>query len=204
VLFRSRFLGKAKALPLEGCLMPDELIDILEEQTGKKISRANLFNFQKLYFALLAAFSIRKCFYIQHFLLLRDKEGYLPVDKFFDLEGLQGKLDKFRELKSAKHKLASAYLFFWLTVSLLGRKSWFWLKEFIAYGIRFLRGFDLSRLPRKTVLVGFISACDSYSFDYRVALNCGKGAVSLERGVQDNGAQDNLERDRCGMPGNEK
>jgi MoaA/NifB/PqqE/SkfB family radical SAM enzyme len=191
-----RFIGKAKDLPIARCIMPDELIDILEEQTKKKISRRNIFNFQKLYFTLLSAFSIRKCFYIQHFLIARDKNGYVPVDQLFDLEGIQKKLGRFKELRLANKRLALPYLFSSLAFSLTTFKSLFWLNEFVSFGYPFVRGFNLARLPRKSILLGFISACDGYSFDYGIAQNCGKGAVSVELGIQDTGAIDNVLRDR--------
>ena len=62
--------------------------------------------------------------------------------------------------------------------------------------IDFIFGFNLSCLPRRTLLLGFISACDQYSFDSQIARNCGKGAVSVELGVEDSGAIDNIVRDR--------
>lgn len=196
-----RFLGKAKDLPIEGCIMPDELIDILQEQTKGNISRENVFNFQKLYFSLLAAFSIRKCFYIQHFLIARDKNGYVPVDKIFDLESIQKNLERFKELKLAKSKLALPYLLFFLALKLVSSKSFFWLRELLSFALPFIRGFDLSRLPRKTILLGFISACDAYSLDYEIAQNCGKGAISTELGIQDTGAIDNVLRDKLMVDG---
>ncbi len=72
-------------------MMPDELIDILENQTKSRISRENIFKFQKLYYSLLAVCSIRKCFYIQHFLITRHKDEYITVDEIFNLEGVQEK-----------------------------------------------------------------------------------------------------------------
>lgn len=196
-----RFLGKAKDLPIEGCIMPDELIDILEEQTANKISRKNVFNFQKLYFALLAAFSIRKCFYIQHFLITRNKNGYVPIDKAFDLEGIQKGLEHFKKLKLANSKLALPYLLSFLALKLVSFKSFFWFREFLSFGGPFIRGFDLSRLPRRSILLGFISACDAYSLDYGIAQNCGKGAISIELGMQDTGAIDNVLRDKLMVDG---
>lgn len=191
-----RFLGKAKDLPMEHCIMPDELIDVLEEQTKGKLSRQNVFNFQKLYFALLSAFSIRKCFYIQHFLITRDKNSYVTIDELFDLESIQKKLEKFKELKLAKNKLALPYLLSFLALNLANFKILFRLNELLSFGSPFIRGFDLSLLPRKSIVLGFISACDGYSFDYKIAQNCGKGAVSVELGIQDTGAIDNILRDK--------
>ncbi|OGW75952.1 MAG: hypothetical protein A2Z72_04610 [Omnitrophica bacterium RBG_13_46_9] len=191
-----RFLGKAKELPIEGCIMPDELIDILEKDTHGKISRQNVFNFQKLYFALLAAFSIRKCFYIQHFMVARNKNDYTPIDEILDLEGIQTKLEKFKKLKLKNSKLALPYLLSFLALRSINSKGLFWLREFLSYGLPFMRGFNLSRLPGRSILLGFISACDAYSLDYEIAKNCGKGAISAELGIQDTGAIDNVLRDR--------
>lgn len=196
-----RFLGKAKDLSIEGCMMPDELIDLLEEQTKGEILRQNVFNFQKLYFALLAAFSIRKCFYIQHFLITRNKDGYVPIDKVFDLEGIQKKLERFKELKLAKSKLALHYLLSFLAIKFVSSKNFFWLKEFLSFGFPFIKGFNLSRLPKRSILLGFISACDAYSLDYEIAQNCGKGAISTELGIQDTGAIDNVLRDKLMVDG---
>src|SRR3989338_8660573 len=193
-----RFLGKAKDLPVERCMMPDELIDVLEEETNGTISRQNIFRFQKLYFALLSAFSIRKCFYIQHFLMVRrrGKEGYIPIDKIFDLESIQRNLERFKELKSRGSKLALPYLLSSLALKVTSFRNLLWLKEFLAFAPPFIRGFDLSKLPQRGVLLGFISACDAYSLDYQIAQNCDKGAISCELGVQDTGAIDNVLRDR--------
>ena len=191
-----RFLGRAKDLPIEGCLMPDELIDILEEQTEGKISRGNILNFQRIYYALLSAFSIRKCFYIQHFLIIRDKGDYIPLDKIFDLNKIKNNLEKFLELKKRKSKLAVPYLFLSLAHKFIDFKRIVFLKELLTFGFQFIRGFNLSRLPQKGVLLGFISACDAYSLDYQIARNCGKGAISVELGIQDMGAIDNVLRDK--------
>lgn len=191
-----RFLGKARDLPLQRCVMPDELIDILEEQAQGMISRQDIFRFQKLYFSLLAAFSIRKCSYIHHFLIVRDKKGYVPINKILDLKSLEKKLEKFKGLKSAKNKYALPYLLYFLGLSLMNSKGLFFLKELFSFGLPFIKGFDLSKLSRKSILLGFISACDAYSLDYAIARNCGKGAISVELGVQDTGAIDNVLRDQ--------
>jgi uncharacterized radical SAM superfamily Fe-S cluster-containing enzyme len=191
-----RYLGGAKNFSIDRCLMPDEIIDMVQEQTQGKVSRENVLRFQKLYFALLSSFSIRKCFYIQHFLITRTKDGYLPIDKVFDLEGIQKKLEKFKELKLANSKMATPYLFFFLVFELFAFKSFFWIKELSSFVKPFIKGFDLSKLPRKSILLGFISACDAYSLDYTIAQNCGKGAISLELGIQDTGAIDNVLRDK--------
>ena len=190
-----RFLGKAKALSIDNCMMPDELIDILESQTKGRISRANIFKFQKLYYSFLAAFSIRKCFYIQHFLITRHKNDYIPVDKIFNLEGIQKRLNKFRQLRTGKSRWSFIYFIYTSILLLIQSRNFGYLKEFLSFGLPFIRGFDLSKLSKKNILLGFISACDAYSIDYEIAQNCGKGAISTELGIQDAGAIDNVLRD---------
>jgi len=178
-----RYLGRAKELPIERCMMPDELIDIIEEQTAGRISRQSIFRFQKIYFSFLAAFSVKKCFYNQHFLIRRQGEGYLPIDKFIDLQDISVKLDK---IKNSKLSLISRFLTF---------DNLLRLKDLSPVALSFLRGFNLSRVSDKNILLGFVSACDAYSFDFQIARNCGKGAVSARAGVQDIGAMDNVLRD---------
>ncbi len=190
-----RYLGRARGLPMERCLMPDELIGLLEAQTCGKISRENVFMFQRLYFSLLAAFSIRKCFYNQHFLIMRDRDGYATADEIFDLPAIQGSLDRFREMIRVNKRTALAYLIFSLSAKFINPKRLSSLKDILPAALSFMRGFRLSQLSKRSILLGFITACDSHSFDYAVAQNCGKGAVSPDLGIQDIGAMDNVLRD---------
>ncbi|MFH1791329.1 MAG: radical SAM protein [Candidatus Omnitrophota bacterium] len=196
-----RYLGCAKGLPMSGCLMPDEVIDIVEKETSGLIDRRDVFRFQKLYFALLSAFSVRKCFYIQHFFVVRRKNGYAPFGDVFDLKGTEKRLDRYRRLRTSGSVMAKPYLMYALMRGMLRGNGLFWIWEFLSYGLPFIRGFGLAGLPRKSVLIGFISACDTYSLDYDIAKNCGKGAISVELGVQESGAIDNVLRDNF-MKGN--
>jgi uncharacterized radical SAM superfamily Fe-S cluster-containing enzyme len=192
-----RYLGRAKDLPIEGCIMPDELIDILQEQTNGKISRENIFRFQKLYFALLATFSKRKCFYVQHFFITRHKRSYLTIDEIFDLKNIQGTLDKLKNSKLKNKKISFLTLLFSLISHARGWRGVLFLMNLFPTVISFIQGFTFSKLPKKHLLLGFISACDVHSFDYQIARNCGKGAVSAELGIQDVGALDNVLRDQA-------
>jgi hypothetical protein len=152
--------------------------------------------FQKVYYALLAAFSVRKCFYIQHFIIARDKRGYQPLDRIFRLEGIERDMERFKALRMRRSLLALPYLLAVLLSRLIRPPGSFRrLGSFFGFCLPFMRGFNLSFLPRQNVLIGFISACDAYSFDRAISQNCGKGAVSLAFGVQDSGAVYNILRD---------
>ena len=197
-----RFLGRAKELPIEQCIMPDELIDILQEQTNAKISRENVFRFQKLYYSLLDFFSVRKCFYNQHFIVTRKKEGYLPIDKTFNLQNIQVNLETYKRLKMRNEKLAFWYLLFTLPYRLIGFKGLLWIKDFFPAAFSFMHGFSLSGLSKRILLVGFISACDAHSLDYQISKNCSEGAVSAESGARDIGAIYNIHSDNSKIPVN--
>jgi MoaA/NifB/PqqE/SkfB family radical SAM enzyme len=177
-----RHLGRAKNLSFEKCLMPDELIDILEDQTNGRISRGNIFLFQKIYFSLLAAFSVKKCFYNQHFLVKRHKGGYTALDKIIDLKYIA---DRLRKTGNSRLFLAGLFLRCGYAMR---------LQDLIPMFVSFVRGFKLVTVATDYILIGFISACDAYSLDFRIAGNCGKGAISSGAGVQDIGALDNVFR----------
>ena len=183
-----RFLGRARGLSPQISIMPDELIDVLETQTDGAINRHSILEFQRLYFALLSAFSVKKCFYIHHFIVFRDPKGFLSLDKVFDLAGIQKHLFRFKDMKVKGHPMASAYLILSLILQMMRGRNRRCLAGLLSYFRPFIRGFDLSRLSRRCLLLGFISACDAYSLDYDIARNCGKGSLSTEFGVQDSGA----------------
>ena len=57
-------------------------------------------------------------------------------------------------------------------------------------------GFDLSRIKRRPILLGFITACDPWIFDDEVSANCGKGEISTDIGRHIFGAEANVARER--------
>lgn len=180
-----RFLGKARNWPYEMCVLPDELIDFLEEQTNGKISRRAVFNFQKIYYVLLSIFSLRKCCYNQHFLIARHKNSYIPMDQIIDMEGAGKILDKFSEMKAKNKKIALTYLFFGMLSKFLTIRGMLFLKDFFLPKVFPFIKFDLSKFPRGKVLLSFITICDPYIIDYKIAQNCCFGEISDDLGIQD-------------------
>ena len=63
-------IGGGKNWPLSDYIMPDEVIDILEKQSEGKISKRNIFLFNKLHLAVKSLFSQRYCFYNCQVLLI--------------------------------------------------------------------------------------------------------------------------------------
>jgi hypothetical protein len=59
----------------------------------------------------------------------------------------------------------------------------------------FKTGMALEQVPRRFLLLGFITACDPQNFDAQVAINCGKGELSVDGGFVDSGAVANVDRE---------
>lgn len=194
-----RWLGKARDLDYKVCLLPDEIIDLLTEQTRdseEPITREEIFRFQKLYFTLLSLTSLKKCFYIHHYLLVRKEGGYRNIHRILDLAKMEKALDRYKENMKKGRRLAKAILLANLFPTLLRPSTLILAKDFLIHRSLLTSGFDISRIPSKYLLLGFISACDPYMYDSQITLNCGKGELSLDLGEQELGAWANCLRDK--------
>jgi hypothetical protein len=69
------------------------------------------------------------------------------------------------------------------------------LFEFGALTLMMAVGFNLRHVRRRSILLGYITACDPQIFDTDVSENCGKGEISRDLGVQESGAQANIMRE---------
>jgi len=192
-----RRLGRASERFATEALSPDEVIDALEEQTGGRITRDQVRVFNKLYFALLAMFRLRKCFYIHHYMVARDgRGGWRPVSDLIDLPYLDPHLDRFRRLWHRSRAVASAYLTAQVGVAVARKGGLALITDCAVLPLLLRLGFDLSRIQRRLVLLGFITACDPWIHDTRVALMCGKGELASDIGRHESGADANVARER--------
>jgi len=191
-----RRLGRATDDFADSAYAPDELIDILADQTNNKISRDSIRVFQKLYFSILAILKIRKCFYIHHYLVFRKKDGWRPIDNFMDFNFLEPRLDRFGNMFKKSKILSTIYLGFSVLASIIKKGGFSIIYEVSTLAMMLLLGFDLSKVKRKSVLLGFITACDPWIYDKAVSDNCGKGEVSTDEGFHDSGADANVGRER--------
>lgn len=187
-----RILGRAKNISRDSFYMPDELIDILEAQEPELIKRDEILKFQKLYYLLLYFFSARKCFYNQHYLVIRENGSFSPLSRVIDLERANKKVEEL----IGRNKISRSRVMAKFLPDIFNIKNLKYLFGFQRLGELLKRGFDLSKIPQRFLLLGFISACDRFNYDEEIAKNCGKGALSLELGAQEMGALDNVMRER--------
>lgn len=192
-----RFLGRATDFSYERCLMPDEVIDFFTEQLGGRITREHIRLFQKVYFTFLHFWGKRKCFYIHHYLVIRDgRGGYIPIHELLDLKRMEPKLERYRRLADRRPWLARLYLLAALTPLAFNKRFFTVLREGVILKALLVLGFDLSKIPSRAILLGFITACDPYMMDLAIAANCGKGELSMDLGRQDSGSWANVLREK--------
>lgn len=188
-------LRSGKTDVLEQGLMPDEIIDLLCAQEPS-ITRDDVHNFNLLYFAMLSAFQVKKCLYVQHYMVAREREGaWTPIGKILDLKRLGQAAkrygDRFKEEPlTAKARLAGVLLREGLRPSVLRLST-----DLVRLEQLFQSGMNLREVPGRFLLLGFITACDPYNFDAQVAINCGKGELSVDGGFTESSAVANVERE---------
>ena len=177
-------------------LMPDEILDLLCAQE-QRIKRPDVVAFNKLYFAMLSALKVKKCLYVQHYLVLRGEQGnYTPVSDVLDLQALSHAADHYADRLPQHPHLARAGLAASVLRQGLRPQAVRRAPEFLALEQLLQNGMNLDRVPRGMLLLGFITACDPDNFDASVAVNCGKGELSLDGGFVESGAVANVERER--------
>ena len=191
-----RVLGRATEQFANQSVAPDELIDDLEQRTGGRINREDIRIFQKIYFSLLAAFRVRKCLYIHHYIVLRTDDGYRPVSDYIDLPYLEPHLDRMPALLRRSRAAALSYLGYHGLRAVLRKRGYPLLADGLILNLMLLLGFDLSQIRRKLILIGFITACDPWIHDQEISDNCGKGELSNDEGLHESGADANVAREQ--------
>jgi uncharacterized radical SAM superfamily Fe-S cluster-containing enzyme len=179
-------------------LMPDALLDLLCAQYPT-VLRADVRAFNRLYFAMLGAFAVRKCLYVQHYLLCREADGTArPITDFLDIEALARLVETFAsEVKTTP--VAAHLRLFWkaaLRSGALRPAALRLLPDFLKLERLFEKGMRLDGVPRRFLVLGFITACDLENHDIAVARGCGKGELSVDGGLHDSGAEANVARER--------
>lgn len=192
-----RLLGSARhAGTFAGqALMPDDLIDLLTTQEPR-IRRTDIQRFNMIYFAMLSAFKVKKCLYVQHYLVTRDGEGgYTPAAELLNLERLSVAASRYAVRRRKHPGIAKAGLLAELAVRGARPAAHAMVGDLVRLGSLFQHGMNLGEVPPRFLLIGFITACDPDNFDAGVAVNCGKGELSVDGGFHGSSAEANVERE---------
>jgi hypothetical protein len=195
-------LGRAVGRFEQAQLLPDQVIDLLAQATQGRISRERVRRFQKLYFTLLSIFGVRKCLYIQHYLLFRCRSGsFVALDELVNMGRLERICERFRVRREQEHWTATPLFFLESLPVVMNVKTLGLLRELLMLSLLMMLGFNLRKVRKRSILLGYITACDPLIYDTAVAENCGKGEISRDLGFQEAGALANVMREhrwRCG------
>ncbi|MDP2304700.1 MAG: hemerythrin domain-containing protein [Pseudomonadota bacterium] len=176
-------------------LMPDALIDELCAQVPE-IRRRDVHDFNMVYFAMLSAFRVKKCLYVQHYLVARDGlGGFTPISDVVDLRKMANAAQRYASRRKAHPTLARAG--FGAAVIRQGLRPAA-LKmggDLLRLEKLFATGMNLGQVPTRFLLIGFITACDLDNFDSGVSVNCGKGELSADGGFAESSAVANVARE---------
>jgi uncharacterized radical SAM superfamily Fe-S cluster-containing enzyme len=176
-------------------LMPDELIDLLSAQEPR-LRRDDIHAFNKVYFAMLSTFKVRKCLYVQHYLVARQPKGtYEPIADVLDLDALSKAADRYAARLPEHPTFARAGFVAALFRQGLNPEALRMATDLVKLEQLFAKGMNLKSVPQRFLLLGFITACDPANFDAEVAVNCGKGELSMDGGFTDSGAVANVRRE---------
>jgi len=176
-------------------LMPDALIELMTAQVPG-IHRDDIRRFNKLYFSLLSVFHVRKCLYVQHYMVARDGPGRARMaSELLPMDRIEVACDAYAARMAQHPHLARAKLVADLAHLGVNSATVGMLFDLAQLQSLFQKGMNLDRVPRRFLLLGFITACDPQNFDSQVAINCGKGELSVDGGFVDSGAVANVERE---------
>jgi molybdenum cofactor biosynthesis enzyme MoaA/iron-sulfur cluster repair protein YtfE (RIC family) len=176
-------------------LMPDEIIELLTAQEPA-IRPDDVHQFNLAYFAMLSAFKVKKCLYVQHYLVARDGQGgFKPISEIVDLPGLAKAAVRYSVRRKQHPTLARAGFGASIVKAGLRPGALRMASDLVRLESLFASGMNLREVPPRFLLIGFITACDPDNFDAQVAVNCGKGELSADGGFIDSGAVANVLRE---------
>ncbi len=180
----------------EMAVMPDETLEMLVTQMPEHFNRDDIRIFNKLYFALLSTFKVKKCLYVQHYLALRDgRGGLVPFRDLVDMPRLDRAADRYARQLARNPRLARARFLASLARQASTHKMLPVVMDFIRLQLLFRSGMKLDEVSRKVIMLGFITACDPHNYDAQVGINCGKGELSMDGGFIESGAVANVQRE---------
>jgi hypothetical protein len=158
--------------------MPDELIDVLEQQTKGKISRDNIRLFQKLFYAYMSFLKKRTCFYVQYFWIFRKGDDYFPIDELIDLKAMEKILDRYETLLRKSGVLARIYLFLFIPKYILNYKSLELITELLCMVFSHaLKWGEYNNMSSRFIQLIFSTACDPHKADFNITKRCHVGII---------------------------
>lgn len=176
------YLGETARWPLKYFLMPDTIGDILEKETGGRISKRGIILFQKLHLAVKSLRSERYCLYSQIFVLFRKRDGtYDPIDRYLNLERTDRLLKLYQKMAPGHPVLAKIILILGLPFFMMRWSTLVILKEILRTGFSFMINEDYALKTSPFLYLNFNTSCDPYKIDYGFVQDCQDEIIFYDR-----------------------
>jgi molybdenum cofactor biosynthesis enzyme MoaA len=167
------FLGEAEGFPRKHYIMPDDMLRVIEEQTGGKIQRKNAYLLKKIELAVSSFMNKKSCLYSFVSLIVKSGDGYEAIDRFLDLEGIEPHLDRYRAIYLCNPFLARMYLaLMGLPIMIFHVKRFLILKELFLTATSHLFGGNLLSRASRFIYLIFSVECDPHRMDRAIHDNC--------------------------------
>jgi len=166
------YLGQVKNWPIENYIMPDEVADMLIGASNGKLTKKNIFLFQKLHLAIKSSLNQRYCLYNQLYLVIRNKDGFEPIDKYINLERAEFLLDLYAKIYKKNEILAKFILLTMIPLFLLRFSLFKISKDLLNTMFSYVFHTTAYLKSRKFLFISFCTGCDPYKFDYSIIRNC--------------------------------
>ncbi len=174
------YLGGARDWGPDNYIMPDEIVDLLQQQTDHKVSKENVFIFQKLHLAIKSFLSQKWCFYNQVYLFVRDRGSYQPIDRYLNLAKAGPWLDKYRDAFIRKKFLSRFYLGMAVVCLFLKKESLVIFKEILLRGLSYFLKTQHYLKGSRFFSVSFSTGCDPYKFDHDIVKHCQNEIIAAQ------------------------
>ncbi len=170
------YTAYGKVVSPEKTLESEELVSLLEKQTGGKISLRNVSIFQKLLYVYLNILKDGICIHLKNYWVYRKNGDYIPVDAVMDMEKLDRFLNIYLDKFYKKNKKLSGIIY--LAVSVLrSLKNYRLILLMVVDGLKIVLGHIskkayYSKEANGFLQVNFSTACDPYRVDYDILDYC--------------------------------
>ncbi len=174
---------KEKPFSQDKAILGDDIIDIIERDTQGKINRRDIFLFQKLLFVFLAYLNRRVCLHSQQYVLIRSKNGYIPIGRLLNLSRIEKVMDRYAEMKK-KGKAVGGAVFLLLNLPrcilnpLLMKVLFKWIK--ITFQFAF-RKKDHHLIDKDYLAIQVETCCAPPQMDHRVVSHCLTGWIFKDK-----------------------
>jgi len=156
-------------------MLRDDVIDIIERDTKKKINRQDIFLFQKLLYVFMSYLKMRVCLHSHQYVVIRNKEDYFPIGRLLNLPRLEKILDRYVKMKTEGVTISGVvYL-------LLNLPLCIFHPLFIKTVFKWLKSIFLRVIDKDYLMIQIEGNCSPPQMDYRVVNRCTTGWIFKDK-----------------------